>query len=300
MVNRLYQILLIIAIIFSACSNTGETDNLDTIDPDTLIDEKQIWHKDQIDDIIQSFPSPVEMAALIKEAGVPFSLDILMPTDNADGYVTDFQKAMGLGMLGVNLGYLNMYNETAPVINYITIIKKLSDGMQVGQFFDFETLKRLSTNNENIDSLMYISVNSFNQMDSHLRNSNRNSLSSLMIAGVWLEGLYLATQVVKENPNKEIAERIGEQKIILNDIIVLLRLYKDDKNFAELIKDLETIKEAYKDVKITFEIGEPESIEQDGRLIIVQNDTSIITITDEQLNNIIKITEQIRNKQIAL
>ena len=39
-------------------------------------------------------------------------------------------------------------------------------------------------------------------------------------------------------------------------------------------------------------------VEEDGMLTIVQNETSVVEMTDEQLINIIDKTEEIRNKLI--
>jgi len=247
-------------------------------------------------DIVQNISSPVEMAALIKEVGVPFSLKHLCSTDNPDKYNTNFKRAFALGIFGADLGYLNIYSKTSQIVNYITVIKKLSDALNVGQFFDFVTLKRLATNNENLDSLMYISVNSFNRMDEYLRQNNRGDQSSLAICGVWLEGMYLATQVVKQKYNVDIAERIGEQKVILNELLLIMKSYQSDKNFADLIADLEEIKAAFKGVEISYVVGEPEAVEEDGRLIIKSNETSVVDISQEDLDLIIRVVEKVRTK----
>jgi hypothetical protein len=111
---------------------------------------------------------------------------------------TNFQKAIGLGIYGADLGYLNMYERTSMVIDYISTIRSLADGIQVGQFFDFNTLRRIATNKENLDSLMLISQQSFNRIDSYLRETNRASLSMVIVAGVWIEGLYLSTRVAQD------------------------------------------------------------------------------------------------------
>ncbi|GAG07028.1 unnamed protein product, partial [marine sediment metagenome] len=168
------------------------------------------------------------------------------------------------------------------------------------QFFNFSTLKRLATSSKNLDSLMYISIRSFNRMDSYLHENNRSNLSALIVAGVWVEGLYITTQVAKENPHPDIAERIGEQKLILNNLLLILKNYKKDKKFASLIKILEELKDEFTYVKITYIPGEPEAIEEDGMLTIIQNETSIVEMTDKQLENIINKTEKIRNQLISL
>jgi hypothetical protein len=193
-----------------------------------------------------------------------------------------------------------MYNKTSGVIDYISAIKTLADEIKVGQFFDFTTLKRLATNNQNLDSLMYISVHSFNQMDKYLHSNNRSNLSALIVTGVWIEGLYLGTQVAKEKPDKQLAERIGEQKITLNELILILENFKSDKQYAKLINELMLIKNEYKDVNIKIEKGEPEAIEENGMLTIIQNDKSIVEISEEQLNSIIQTTEEVRNRLISL
>jgi hypothetical protein len=195
---------------------------------------------------------------------------------------------------------LNIYDKSNQVVDYLTAINKLADGIKVGQFFDFETLKRLATSRESIDSLMYISVNSFNNMDSYLRNNNRGHLSALMIAGTWLEGMYLVTQVANEKSNPELSDRIGEQKVNLDNIMLILDNYKEHEQISELIKSLSELKELFDEVEITYVIGEPETVEEGGMIMIVQNEKSIVKISNDQLNKIINKTEQIRNKLILV
>jgi hypothetical protein len=179
-------------------------------------------------------------------------------------------------------------------------IKRLADNVNVGQFFDFNTLKRLASNNQNLDSLMYISVHSFNQMDKYLRDNKRGNLSALIITGVWIEGLYLATQVAKERESDQLSERIGEQKLILADLMLVLKNYSADPYFAKLNASLEEMKNQFNDVKITYEMGEPEAVEKDGMLTIVQNEKSVVHISKDQLKVIISTTEKVRNNLISL
>ena len=103
-------------------------------------------------------------------------------------------------------------------IEYLASIKKLADNIKVGQFFDFETLKRIASNNKNYDSLLFISTDNFNKMDKQLRDQKRGELSVLMITGAWLEGMHVATQVCKVKETKELTDRIGYEKINLDNI----------------------------------------------------------------------------------
>ena len=296
------QGFFLVIIIFCSCQTSGENSNQNkNVKQDSIISAMEIKVSEEaLVDIVDNIASPVEMAALLNRLDVPFSKAYLASTSSVNALNTNFQMAYKLGIFGADLGYLNMYEKTSTAIEYISAIKTLADELNVGQFFDYNTLKRLATNNQNLDSLMFLSVHSYNEMDSYLRETQRSYLSSLMITGLWIEGLYLATQVASEYHHPDISERIGEQKIILNDLLNVLNLYKKDPRFNELIQDFETLNVIFKKINITYEIGEPETIEKDGRLIIVQNEKSIVEISDEQLNSIIEKTEKIRNKLIGL
>jgi hypothetical protein len=253
-----------------------------------------------MEDIIQNVSSPIEIAAFIKDLGVPFNSFYLSDPDNADNYSTSFKMAYSLGMLGADLGYLNVYEKTGSSVNYLTAINKLADGLKVSQFFDFNTIKRLATSSSNLDSLIFLSVHSFNQMDDHLRITDRSNLSALMVAGIWIEGMYQATQSVKEIHDPKLADYIGEQKLILNDLILILKNYERDDQFAKLIEDFETIKKDFDSVKITYEMGEPQAVEEDGMLVIVQQEYSVVSISEDTLKKIINTTEKIRTKHLLM
>ncbi|HOK52327.1 MAG TPA: hypothetical protein PLF75_10595, partial [Bacteroidales bacterium] len=248
--------------------------------------------------ITENISSPIEIAALIKEMGVPFNRDYLAPTEYVSSYSTNYAQAFALGVFSADLGYLNMYNKTGSVIDYLSTIKNLADGINVGQYFDFATLKRLASNSSNVDSLKYISVHSFNQIDQNLRQRKRGNLSALIIAGAWLEGIYITIQVSKIKPDPKLLEKIGEQKIILSDLMTLLASYAKDPIFKNYVNEFNNIKAKFDEVKITYEQGEPVTVVENGMMTVVQKDKSIVHITTQQLNEISQIVELTRNKLI--
>ncbi len=300
MIRKSILFILLLSVILSCQSRKGKLADaeLDILDSLEIAADMQV-SEEALDEIVQSVSSPIEMAALIMEIGTPFSLDYLATTDFVDRYNTSFQMAYSLGVFGADLGYLNIYNKNTQIVDYLTAINKLADGIRVGQFFDFATLKQLATSRESIDSLMYISVSSFNNIDSYLRENNRGHLSALMITGVWIEGMYLATQVANQTSNPILSERIGEQKLNLNNLFLILNPYKSQQQIADLLAQMNEIKDVFDQVEIIYEMGEPETVEKDGMVMIVQNEKSIVQITDEQLQQIINKTEEVRNKLIA-
>ena len=76
-----------------------------------------------------------------------------------------------------------------------------------------------------------------------------------------------------------------------------MRLFKEnDKNFADLISNLEELKDVLDVVKITVQVKDNVPSREDG--VIEQNEESIVTVSKEELSEIITVTEKIRNKII--
>ncbi len=292
---------IVVSILFSSCnscrnSNSGKDLNVDFDIPDSIKEDKPLPISAKTIEEMSNISSPIETAAVIKGLKIPFNKDLIASTDYAENFNTNFAKALGLGMYGCDLGYLNMYGKTSMVLNYISTIRSLADGIQVGQFFDFSTLKRLATNNENIDSLVLISQQSMTRIDNYLRENNRSNLSVVIVAGVWIEGLYISSMVTQETNHKRMRETVGEQKEIIGPLMILMNNYRKDPNMARLIGNFEEIKSLFSNVKITSEVGEPTAVEVNGVLTIKPNDTQNIEMSDETLKKIINKVQEIRNK----
>jgi len=294
-----HLLLLLTAFLLAAGCGQRPSEPLEINLDDTDIGELQI-SSETINEIIQNIASPIEVPALIQELNVPYSNQYLADPETISGSTNSTDMAYALGALCADLGYLNVYNRTGEASNFLSGIKQLADALEIGQFFDHATLNRLAETGSDPDSLMFLSVNSFNNMDDHLRENGRGELSSMLVAGVWVEGLYLSTQVAKQNSNEELTAMIGEQKLILNDLLLILNHYQDDETIAGYIKDLETLKSVFDEVKITYEVGRPQTIERDGMIIVVQSESSHVDMSDETLQKIIGITEQVRNMHLNI
>lgn len=296
-------ILILILVIFCiSCRNTTKkTGEFVFPEADSIpVSEAEKLSPEAIADISRNISSPVEIANLLQSLQVPFSQKYLASAIDANKQSTNFDKALKLGILGADLGYLNMYEKTGSSLDALSSIRKLAEDIKVGQFFDFESIKRLSQNRSNLDSLLFISIDSYNQIDNYFRANYRGHLSALMIIGVWIEGQYLATQVVSQFPDKMLSDRIGEQKIILNDLLLLIAPYCNrDQEFKDLCADLQNIKEIYRPVRITYTQGNPVSEEKEGGLVITQTETSVVEMSKEQLDGIVEISRNIRNRLIS-
>jgi hypothetical protein len=250
-------------------------------------------------DLIQSIPAPLEISMMIKESGTRYNKGMLNSTENIGSYNSNYKKALNLGIYGTDLGYTNIYSQSQDGVYYMNAVRDMADGLSIGQFFDFNTIKRLATNSNDLDSLLMITTSNFEKINSHLQNKNRSNLSILILTGGWLEALHLTCNVATTNKaNPKLKEKIGEQKIVMERIMLLLSVYDNDSNIKSLRDDMLALQKAFNAIEIVYTYEESELQEIDGIMMMVDKSSSTVYITDEQLNNIADITNQIRNKII--
>ncbi len=287
------------ALILAACSSGKKTDEqafLETLD--SAKNEGPTISEAVIGDILQQIPSPLEISVLLKEAGKKYNVNYLNSPDNLPKYNSNFKKALNLGIYGTDLGYTNIYEQNQDGVKYISTIKSLADGLNIGQFFDIETIGRLATNSKNLDSLLLITTQNFNSINHYLQTQGRANLSVLLLTGGWLEAVHITCNVANSDPtNKELQEKIGEQKVILENIMLLLSFYQEtDQNMASLLSDMKELQAAFDKVNITYTYKESSFEIVDGVMVIKDNSTTTIDITPEDIESIRSITSSIRTK----
>ena len=294
-------LLLTFAFIFASCGGdkpekTGEQ----------LLKDKEEKNKTQtpaiskevLSDIVKSIPSPLEISFLIKDLGIKYDKTILNSADNISKYNTNFKQALNLGIYSTDLGYANIYEQTQDALYYLFAVKDMADALNIGQFFDINTIKRLATSNSNLDSLLLVTNSNLEKINDHLQEKGRADLTILILSGGWLEALYLTCEVAKKQPNELLNNRMGEQKIILDQLLLLLSFYEENKNIKGLIDELNELQGIYDNVKITYEYEESSTKEENGILVVDDNTTSKINFTQKDLENILSVTEKIRKKII--
>ncbi len=292
-------ILMAAVLLYSCDSKQGSEEQAIQDSLDNVTVEAPAISEEVIADIVQQIPSPLEIAVLIKESGSDYDKSILNSDDNASKYNSNYSRALNLGIYGTDLGYTNIYEQNQDAVGYIGAVRDLADGLNIGQFFDFSTIRKLATNSSNLDSLLLITTKNFNKINAYLQDQKRSDQSILVLTGGWIEALHVTCKVYETNTsNLTLREKIGEQKIILEQIQLLLSLFESDPNIKELGTDLKELQTAFDKIEIINTYAESTFKEVDGVLVIEDNSTSTVNITDDNVSEITKITESIRTKII--
>jgi hypothetical protein len=211
--------------------------------------------------IFYSLPSPLETAMLIKNSGAKYNEEFLNPINKASGYTTNKSMALNLGVYTTDLSFASLFDQTQTAINYMTVAKKMADGLGILDAIDNKTIDKLEENINNRDVIMDIISETFMSSSSFLRENDRPAIAAIVLVGGWVEGLYIATQLVGSSPiqNNKMVDRIVDQKLSLD---IVMRLLNDNKNNSDVVavqSQIKEIKSIYDKIKISSTKIEPVS-----------------------------------------
>ncbi|NJK94536.1 MAG: hypothetical protein HC905_06060 [Bacteroidales bacterium] len=150
-------------------------------------------------------------------------------------------------------------------------------------------IDRLEENVNNRDVILDIVSETFMSSTAFLKENDRQALSSIVMVGGWIEGLYLATQLVGDKSIKEskIIDRIVDQKLSLDMVLKLLEGSKTNSDVVGIIAEMEDLKVTYDKINIKSSKIEPVTDEK----------TKVTTLKSSSSSNITQeVFVELRNK----
>ncbi len=290
--------LFSVAILMGRCGTESETTkDADKIEDDLNSKDSSINPDESIfliGDQIFSIPSPVQTAFLIKDVGVPFNSDYVNPADNAMNYSSNFSKALNLGVYGADLGYLTIYEQTDGALRYLKSVRGLSKELGLEGAFDEKLADRFSSNIGNQDSMLVFVSDAYRSSDNYLKENDKNDVAALVLAGGWIESMYIAADAAVSSNNPLLIERLGDQKNPLISLIAMLGQYNADADYEDLINELEDLLGIFAGIKYTYEYVPSSTNESKKETTIKSKHT--VEIADGDLEAIINKIESIRTE----
>ncbi|MEO8733861.1 MAG: hypothetical protein ABI373_05985 [Flavobacteriales bacterium] len=203
---------------------------------------------------IFSIPSPVQTALLIQDLGLPYNNALPFATDSASRFTSKGMKALALGIYGADLAYVTIHKDGQKALKTLKTIEQLSSDLNLSHAFNKELLDGFKNNLNNEDSLLRFSGVAFRSADQYLKMDQQGDVSAAILAGGWIEGLYLTVQDSGKKVDPKIIKRLGEQGHTLNNLIALLEQNGNDATLIAALKDLAS---AYTAVHVTYTFEQP-------------------------------------------
>ncbi len=202
--------------------------------------------------VFYALPSPIETAHLIQSAGVSYNMDLSNPVDNAEKYSTTMKKALNFGVYGADLSYASLFNQTQTTIQFMATEKKIAEELGIYDFVDADVAEHIESIINDRDSVMEILADGFTNASDCLKDAGRAEVAALIVAGGWIEGLYLATQLAGLSAdNSRLIDLVIDQRLSLTILIKLLDNYKTLPSVSTVYDWLIDLQSTYDKVKAT-------------------------------------------------
>lgn len=292
-------IILIILLSFSACKSDNSKDkNVENAIEEAIeVDEKLVNNFNKAKQVFYALPSPIETLMLIKRSGASYDEELLNPTENLSNYNTTRSRALNLGIYSADLSYSSLFDQTQTSIKYMSASKRLADELGILNAIDENTISRLERNVNNRDSVMDILSDSFANSNTFLKENDREETAALIIAGGWLEGLYIATQLAQTTEsNNELIDRIIDQKISLETLLSLLKDFPENDDVNQVIKQFVEIKNVYDKIQVVSSKVEPET-NANTKITTLKAKTDIF-ISEQVFDSLLFKVDKIRNEVV--
>jgi len=249
--------------------------------------------------IFFNLPSPVEITQTLLKTEEPFNSDLLNSADNLEKYNTSSSLALNFGIYGADLCYCRVYDQLQEAINYLSVIKKVTEKLQIPEEEGSETINRIEQSLENRDSIFYIISDTYARADSYLKENERDMTASLILAGAWIEGMYFATTLASEPDAKDdIINNIVDQKYTVANLVNLLNTYNETPEVSSLIDDFNKVQDIYNSIEVTYDKSVVVNTDQDDHVTSIDAPVTV-NMTKEQLKEIADLIKGIRSKIIG-
>lgn len=286
-----------LGLFLAACGgsdNQSDQPKTDTLAVDTTPKETELLN---VGGRIFSIPSPVQTALAMRKAGLKYQKELTAPLESAEAVVGKTAQSALLGIYGADLAYATVHKDGQRAMATMQAIEKVGSKLELTNSFDRALLDRFKSNLGSEDSLLQFSGVAFRAADQYLKENQRHDVSALVLAGGWIESLYLTISDPAAASDQSIVNRIGEQKNSLNALVELVQASDVEGGAEKVVSGLKELQSLFGQVTSTYTYQEP--VTDAGKKTTFINSTSSVTLPADQLKAIVAKVTDIRNMMLA-
>ena len=249
----------------------------------------------EMEKAIESFPSPMQLADLMKKAGAHYNASFMNPENKTSEYQSTFSKAGNLGVYSADMAYANAFEKRQQALRYFSALRTLAEDLMLDGIFTRKLERRLKDNQDQPNELSKIYSETLGKVKDQLRADGDPKALNYMFLGGFVEGLYLATNVYQQRPSPGMMKQIAEQKPNMEKIMKFLEKQKDEPEFKALYPTLQKLNKTYAKVKFEYKSPDKEDAPNEQKGVIQIGGSNDIGITKEQIGTIALQVASLRN-----
>jgi hypothetical protein len=241
-------------------------------------------------DMEYKVPTPNELFDVIKEANITYNPSVLNPISNLSKYDSQKSQALNFGVYSADLAFIANHEVGSEALKYFKTIRELSGSLNVQNAFNGTVFKRIEENvsKSNQDSLLFLSNETYYNAFAYLEDNGREKVLAYIVLGGWIESLSIITQLGTYEEGGILSEKIGDQRLTLENVMGLMMKVEDDDEVMETMSELAGLEEVFLNLE-QVEEGDAETTQQEsGQFMLSGGTRTIVTKEDyEKIKSII-------------
>ena len=294
MKNKILFVSLIAAtfpVLLVSCGGEGE-DELTVVATDTTNNTNTQPEQPAVE---YAVPTPNELFEIIKIQGGEQRVGLVNPLDNRSNYVDQKSKALNFGVYSADLAYMSCFGIGTEFLMYFKAIEEIGTELGIEGAFDEELMSRIENNEGDTDSLFAISNESYYDSYLYLEENGKGVELCLIMAGGYIESLYIVCSLVdKFKEGDPVIEKIGDQKLVLENLLDFILQYSDDESVSEIMDDLISLSEVF-ETSMEFEESGTSIDKGENNMLILTGGGSY-KMTKNSLEKITAKAKELREK----
>jgi hypothetical protein len=240
-------IATIVLVFVASCHNGNKSGN----QAQTGVDSSSMKEiSSNVKDVVYPLPTPFEMTRMLNTMGASYISSILNPVDKAEKYFTEKSKAVNLGVYGADLSYAATYDQKQDVKLYSRALKVLIDELGISVDYSNMLSDEFKDKINNKDTLIKIITNTYYDTYKDLSSKGNQDLSVMMASGMWIELMYIATNISKDTyNNSDIVKLVANQKDSYQKLLDLLSKHDKSADIKDVENKLLILKPVYDKVE---------------------------------------------------
>jgi hypothetical protein len=203
-----------------------------------------------VKEVVYPLPTPFEMIQMLNDMGAKYVSGSLNPVSNVEKYFTEKSKAVNLGVYGADLAYAATYDQKQDVRLYSKALKSLIDELGINIDYKKMLTDEFREKINNKDTLAKIITNTFSNTYKYLYDKSNPDLAIMMVSGMWVELMYIATHISEETyDNTNWVRIIAKQKDSYEKLLKILNSHNSNTDIKEMETKLLLLKPAFDKVE---------------------------------------------------
>lgn len=182
---------------------------------------------------------------ILREIEVPFNNSLVHSASKYSSASGRKKQAISLGAAGSALNYTTMFEQNSESAAYVKAILELASSLGIQSAFDEELMNSIVDNTDTTKTFSQKSsllAQAYRQAEDHLYSEERAQLTTMIVAGGWVESMYIASSIgASIESQREVDAEIWNMIFGAEKVVKMLEIFGNDADCAAVAEDIKSL-----------------------------------------------------------